>query len=156
MWHVSYNITRGKCGIMEKHKARRISCLCSVLICSVIFSVHLTSLDNNTCSSYLEDKKELIAIKLLWNSSKCYCYKRTGHLSKKKRTQLNPAATSLIFCHALGNYSIKCWTIHFRILQALKWSILYLPLFLFVSCSFDMCTRLREKNQSLDVFSTWW
>lgn len=141
---------------MEKHKARRISCLCSLLICSVIFSVHLTSLDNNTCSSYLEDKKELIAIKLLWKSSKCYCYKRTGHLSKKKRTQLNPAATSLIFCHALGNYSMKCWTIHFRILQALKWSILYLPLFLFVSCSFDMCTRLREKNQSLDVFSTWW
>ena len=54
---------------------------------------------------------------------------------------------------AAGNYSIKCWAIYYRILWALNWSILDSLLFLFVLCSFDMCTRLRgKKNQCLDVF----
>ena len=50
---------------------------------------------------------------------------------------------------AAGNYSIKCWAIHYRILWALNWSILDSLLFLFVLCSFDMCTRLRGKKKSV-------
>lgn len=59
MWcHASYKNTREKCGIWKNTKPEEfVYTLCSVLICSVIFSIHLTSLGNNTCSSYLEDKK---------------------------------------------------------------------------------------------------